>query len=83
MREPLRTITGGGAPIGTVGVEPTGTGPDDIGRGPISARTGGDDPGRQVTGHALTDSETAAPATVPRDGDSAGTASSGTAEPPS
>ncbi|XHL89675.1 HAMP domain-containing sensor histidine kinase [Streptomyces niveus] len=70
VREPLRTITGGGAPIGTVGVELTGTGPGDTGRGMISAQTGGDDPGQQVTGHALTDSETAALATVPRDGDS-------------
>ncbi|AQU67761.1 sensor histidine kinase [Streptomyces niveus] len=70
VREPLRTITGGGAPIGTVGVELTGTGPGDTGRGMISAQTGGDDPGQQVTGHALTDSETAALASVPRDGDS-------------
>ncbi|MFF2187933.1 sensor histidine kinase [Streptomyces sp. NPDC058155] len=70
VKEPLRTITGGGAPIGTVGVELTGTGPGDVGRGMISAQTGGDDPGQQVTGHALTDSETAALATVPRDGDS-------------
>ncbi|MFD5894965.1 sensor histidine kinase [Streptomyces sp. NPDC060366] len=70
VKEPLRTITGGGAPIGTVGVELTGTGPGDVGRGMISAQTGGDDPGQQVTGHALNDSETAALATVPRDGDS-------------
>ncbi|MFC8826261.1 sensor histidine kinase [Streptomyces sp. NPDC057137] len=68
--EPLRTITGGGAPIGTVGVELTGTGPSDVGTGMISAQTSGDDPGQQVTGHALTDSETAALASVPRDGDS-------------
>ncbi|MET4927565.1 HAMP domain-containing sensor histidine kinase, partial [Streptomyces sp. PSRA5] len=71
VKEPLRTITGGGAPIGTVGVELTGTGPGDIGRGLISAQTSGDDQsGQQVTGHALTDSQTAALATVPRDGDS-------------
>ncbi|WP_275405192.1 HAMP domain-containing sensor histidine kinase [Streptomyces sp. S4.7] len=69
VREPLRTIAGGGAPIGTVGVELTGTGPSDVGRGMISAQTGGDDTGQQVTGHALTDSETTALATVPRDGD--------------
>ncbi|MET9555152.1 HAMP domain-containing sensor histidine kinase [Streptomyces sp. NPDC006645] len=70
-KEPLRTITGGGAPIGTVGVELTGSGPGDIGQGMISAQSGGDDQGgQQVTGHALTDSETAALASVPRDGDS-------------
>ncbi|WTL22792.1 HAMP domain-containing sensor histidine kinase [Streptomyces sp. NBC_01506] len=69
-KEPLRTITGGGAPIGTVGLELTGTGPSDIGRGMISAQTSGDDQGQQVTGHALTDAETAALATVPRDGGS-------------
>ncbi|WP_443076365.1 HAMP domain-containing sensor histidine kinase [Streptomyces sp. NBC_01716] len=69
-REPLRTITGGGAPIGTVGVELTGTGPSDVGRGLISAPTSGDEPGQQVTGHALGDSRTAALAAVPRDGDS-------------
>ncbi|MFG2172377.1 sensor histidine kinase [Streptomyces niveus] len=69
--EPLRTITGGGAPIGTVGVELTGTGPSDVGQGMISAQSsGGDQTGQQVTGHALGDSETAALATVPRDGDS-------------
>lgn len=69
--EPLRTITGGGAPIGTVGVELTGTGPSDVGQGMISAQSSGDDQtGQQVTGHALSDSETAALATVPRDGDS-------------
>ncbi|WP_031230759.1 sensor histidine kinase [Streptomyces niveus] len=70
-KEPLRTITGGGAPIGTVGVELTGPGPGDVGRGMISAQSSGDDQtGQQVTGHALSDSETAALATVPRDGDS-------------
>ncbi|WP_405621830.1 sensor histidine kinase [Streptomyces sp. NBC_01508] len=69
VKEPLRTITGGGAPIGTVGLELTGTGPGDVGRGLISAQTSDDDRGQQVTGHALTDSETAALATVPRDGD--------------
>ncbi|MEV8287919.1 sensor histidine kinase [Streptomyces niveus] len=70
-KEPLRTITGGGAPIGTVGVELTGTGPGDVGQGMISAQSSGDDQtGQQVTGHALSDSETAALATVPRDGDS-------------
>lgn len=69
-KEPLRTITGGGAPIGTVGVELTGTGPSDFGQGLISAQTGGDDQGgQQVTGHSLTDSETAALVTVARDGD--------------
>ncbi|WP_405677051.1 GtrA family protein [Streptomyces sp. NBC_01511] len=69
VKEPLRTITGGGAPIGTVGLELTGTGPGDVGRGLISAQTSDDDRGQQVTGHALIDSETAALATVPRDGD--------------
>ncbi|MFE3589070.1 sensor histidine kinase [Streptomyces niveus] len=72
-KEPLRTITGGGAPIGTVGVELTGTGPGDVGQGMISAQSsssGDDQTGQQVTGHALSDSETAALATVPRDGDS-------------
>ncbi|MEV0774490.1 hypothetical protein [Streptomyces sp. NPDC050428] len=69
LPEPLRTITGGGAPIGTVGVELTGPGPSDVGRGMISAQTRGDDRGQEVTAQELTDSETAALATVPRDGD--------------
>ncbi|MFI6085570.1 ATP-binding protein [Streptomyces sp. NPDC051217] len=69
-KEPLRTITSGGAPIGTVGVELTGAGPSDVGQGMISAPSSGDEPGQQVTGYALTASGTAALATVPRDGES-------------
>lgn len=83
-REPARTITGGGAPIGTVGVEllngdtgtdtgastDTRTDPADIGRALISAQTDDDDgQGRQVTGRALSDAATAALTAVPRDGE--------------
>ncbi|MFJ2645917.1 sensor histidine kinase [Streptomyces sp. NPDC087420] len=65
-KDPLKVVTGGGAPVGTVGAEVTDAGA--LGRSLISTQQETpEDP--QVTDQPLTSAQTAALATVPRDGD--------------
>ncbi|MCX4511870.1 HAMP domain-containing histidine kinase [Streptomyces sp. NBC_01619] len=63
--EPLRFVTGGGAPLGTVGLEVAADG--SLGDGLVSAQQETTDEGPRVTDRALSEAEKAALAAVPRD----------------
>ncbi|QXE39231.1 HAMP domain-containing histidine kinase [Streptomyces sp. GMY02] len=65
-KDPLRIVTGGGAPIGTVGAEVTGSGA--IGRAVVSIQQDSEESWRPIADQPLTRAETAVLATVPRDG---------------
>ncbi|MFE0276455.1 sensor histidine kinase [Streptomyces sp. NPDC058992] len=64
--EPLRFVTGGGAPLGTVGAQVAADG--DLGGGVVSTQQDSDELGPRVTDRALTGAEKAALTGVPRDG---------------
>ncbi|MFE7123750.1 sensor histidine kinase [Streptomyces sp. NPDC057617] len=79
-RDPARAVTGGGAPIGTVGVqvpEDARSGSDtsdvrsegSLGVGMVSTQQNSDTLGPRVVGRLLTDAATAALTAVPRDGE--------------
>ncbi|MFF3749487.1 sensor histidine kinase [Streptomyces sp. NPDC002018] len=65
-RDPLRIVTGGGAPVGTVGAEVTGSGA--IGRALVSIQQESEESWRPIADKPLTRAETEVLATVPRDG---------------
>ncbi|MFD7439780.1 sensor histidine kinase [Streptomyces sp. NPDC059909] len=65
--EQLRFVTGGGAPLGTVGVEVAADGT--LGDGAVSTQQDTDGLGPEVTDHALSRAEKEALAGVPRDED--------------
>ncbi|MFD9969893.1 sensor histidine kinase [Streptomyces sp. NPDC059011] len=64
--EPLRFVTGGGAPLGTVGAQVAADG--NLGGGVVSTQQDSDELGPRVTDRALTGAEKAALTGVPRDG---------------
>jgi two-component system OmpR family sensor kinase len=66
VRDPLKVVTGGGAPVGTVGAEVTDSG--SIGRALVSTQQNTKDVGPQITDSGLSGAQTSALATVPRDG---------------
>ncbi|MFD5780016.1 ATP-binding protein [Streptomyces sp. NPDC126933] len=65
-KDPLKIVTGGGAPVGTVGAVVGDRG--DIGRALVSALPEADDSETPIVGEPLGEAQTAALATVPRDG---------------
>ncbi|MCZ7459343.1 sensor histidine kinase [Streptomyces sp. WMMC940] len=64
--EPLRFVTGGGAPLGTVGAQVAADGA--LGGGVVSTQQDSDELGPRVTDRVLTGAEKAALTAVPRDG---------------
>lgn len=66
VRDPLKVVTGGGAPVGTVGAQVTDSG--GIGRALLSTQQNTKGVGPQITDSGLSGAQTAALATVPRDG---------------
>ncbi|MFE7778322.1 sensor histidine kinase [Streptomyces sp. NPDC057445] len=64
--DPLRFVTGGGAPVGTVGVEVSADGT--LGAGVVSTQQDTQGRGPQITDRALSEPEKAALAAVPRGG---------------
>ncbi|MFF1420985.1 sensor histidine kinase [Streptomyces sp. NPDC058280] len=65
-KDPLKIVTGGGAPVGTVGAVVGDRG--DIGRALVSALPEADDSETPIVEEPLGEAQTAALATVPRDG---------------